>query len=174
MDYKLELSGTEVNLTGYTDSSYNSLSDNGRSVSGSCFSVGNGYISWYSKNQRSVALSSCEAEYMALSTNVKECIWLRNLLIDLGYKNQEPTNIYCDNQSTIAVAKNPVFHNRTKHIAIRYHFVREKVKEGIVRIEYMKGKEIVADGFTKVLGKESFRTFVKQLGIVGGSVRVYH
>ena len=104
-----------------------------RSTSGYAFLMNNGCISWRSKKQRTVALSSTEAEYMALTEATQEAVWLKALLCELGeMKNDDVVKIYEDNQSSIALAKNPEFHKRTKHIDIRYHFVREKVTDGQV------------------------------------------
>uniref|UniRef100_H3G826 Reverse transcriptase Ty1/copia-type domain-containing protein n=1 Tax=Phytophthora ramorum TaxID=164328 RepID=H3G826_PHYRM len=97
------------------------------------FMMNGGCISWRSKKQRTVALSSTEAEYMALSEATQEAVWLKVFLCELGeMASDEAVKIYEDNQGSIALTKNPQFHKRTKHIDIRYHFVREKVEDGQV------------------------------------------
>lgn len=98
--------------------------DDRRSVSGYCFYLGTGLISWSSKKQATVALSSAEAEYMGLSSAAQEVIFLRSLLTDLGYLRNGPSLIYGDNKGPIALAENPKNHGRAKHIDIRYHFMR--------------------------------------------------
>jgi hypothetical protein len=100
----LELSGDKINLVGYSDSTHGSLEDEGHGTTGFCFKVGNGLISWKSKKQVNVALSSCESEYVALSETAKEFIWLRNILIELGYEKNSLNVLYTDNQSAMAKA----------------------------------------------------------------------
>jgi hypothetical protein len=174
-DYLLELGGNKVSLSGGSDSSYGSLLEKGHSISGCYFKLGNSLISWYSKKQNTVALSSCEAEYMALSKSATEGIWLKNLLGDLGYQNQSPVVIYCDNKSTISISKNPVFHSRTKHIAIRHHFIREKIEENVIAVEYVKGIDNIADGFTKALPRATFEKFIENIGLIKkGFWNIYH
>ncbi|KAG3230733.1 hypothetical protein PI124_g24169 [Phytophthora idaei] len=122
---------------GYSDADWAGDVETRRSTSGYAFMVNGGCISWRSKKQRTVALSSTEAEYMALTEAAQEAIWLKAFLCELGeMKSDDPVNIYEDNQGSIALAKNPEFHKRTKHIDIRYHFVRERVEDGQVVLQY--------------------------------------
>jgi hypothetical protein len=115
-----------------------------------------------------VALSTCEAEYIGQTNATKEAIWLKRLLDEvrpeLGLQAQA-TVIYCDNQGAIALAKNPQFHARTKHIDIQHHFVREKVNEGLVQLKYIDTNEQVADGLTKALDKARFERFRRDIGL---------
>ena len=97
------------------------------STSGNVFSLAGGAVSWLSKKEATVALSTTEAEYVAPSTATQEAVWLRRLLADMGEPPEGPTEIYEDNQGAISIAKSPVGHARTKHIDIRYHFVRKRV-----------------------------------------------
>ncbi|XP_057246814.1 secreted RxLR effector protein 161-like [Beta vulgaris subsp. vulgaris] len=101
--------------------------DDRKSTSGYVFQLGTKTISWSSKKQATIALSSAEAEYVAATSAACEAVWLRRILDDLQQTSEEPTTIYCDNMSAIAMTKNPVFHSRTKHIEIRHHFIRELV-----------------------------------------------
>ncbi|KAL0343433.1 UNVERIFIED_CONTAM: hypothetical protein Sangu_1230700 [Sesamum angustifolium] len=98
--------------------------DDMKSTSGYTFSLGSGIFSWASKKQATVAQSSAEAEYIAAAATSNQAIWLRRILEDMGEKQKEPTRIYCDNKSAIAITKNPVQHSRTKHIDIKYHSLR--------------------------------------------------
>jgi len=107
-----------------------------------------------------VALSSTEAEYMALTHATKETVWLRALLGELGFHQGDPSTIFEDNQSCIALARNPVHHARTKHIDIRHHYIREKLESGEVTLRYVNTKEMVADAFTKPLPKPQFEFLV--------------
>jgi len=102
---------------------------------------------------------------MALCAATNQAIWLRRLLEDLKFNTQEGVPIYCDSQSAIAIGKNPVQHRRTKHIQIKYHFVRESVKNGNIKLEYCKSEEQLADALTKALGGQPFERFRVQLGL---------
>ena len=110
-------------LTGFTDSDWGTDKNDRKSIAGYGFYFGTCLISWNSKKQASVALSSCEAEYMALAHAAKEGLWLRALLKYLGL-SQQTTPIYCDNTAAITVSKDPANHARVKHINMRYHFIR--------------------------------------------------
>ena len=124
-----------------------------------------GIISWASKKQPIIALSSTEAEYIAANLAVQEAIWLRSLLNDFGFVQEQPTNINEDNQGVIALCKNPKFHSRTKHIDIKYHFIREKIKDSEITLKYCSTQEIIADALTKPLGKIKFHRFKVLMGV---------
>lgn len=131
------------------------------------FNLGSGAISWSSKRQPVVALSSCEAEYMGQTQAAKEAIWLGKLLNQLNSSEQglHTTIIYCDNQGAIALAKNLQYHAWSKHINIQYHFVREKVTEGKVQLKYVATEKQVTDSLTKPLCKDKFVVFQKALSL---------
>lgn len=114
---------SDVTLACYSDSDWAGNLDNHRSITGYAFSIGSGVISWSSKKQSTVALSSCEAEYQALCVATCEAIWLRRLLSDAGEEQKEATSIKNENHSTIKLAYNPIFHKNTKHIDTQFHFV---------------------------------------------------
>jgi Reverse transcriptase (RNA-dependent DNA polymerase)/gag-polypeptide of LTR copia-type/Integrase core domain/GAG-pre-integrase domain/Zinc knuckle len=139
----------KIELTGYTDSDWNSCSDTSRSNSGYVFTMGGAAVNWCSKRQRNVSLSSCEAEYVAASEATKEAMWERGLLEELGYLQRRPTRIYCDSQSAIHLTKNPAFHDKSKHIRARYHYVREMTQEGEVELFKVSTSENIADMLTK-------------------------
>nr|BAP68993.1 RxLR effector candidate protein [Hyaloperonospora arabidopsidis Emoy2] len=129
-----------------------------------------GCISWKSQKQRTVALSSTEAEYMALSEATKEAVWLKVFLGELGeMTSDEAIKMFEDNQGSIALAKNPEFHKRTKHIDIRYHFVREKVESGEVILEYCSTQDMLADMMTKPIAAVQFESLRDRLGIQGAA-----
>ena len=123
-------------------------------------------MSWSNKKQPTVSLSSTKAEYKVLCSATCEAIWLRRILEDVGNKPMKPTVIKCDNQSTIKLAHNPIYHARTKHIEIQHHFVREKIQWKDVDLIYCNTTDNVASIFTKALGKIYFEKFRKQLGVV--------
>ena len=155
-----------VKLAGFTDSDWAGSVVDRKSTSGCCFSLGSAVVSWFSRKQKSVALSSAEAEYMAASLATCEAIWLRKMLVGLFGHMIETTEIYCDNQSCIRLTENPVFHDRSKHIEIRYHFIRDWVQRGAVQLEYVATGEQVADILTKALEKGKFIKFRDKLGVV--------
>lgn len=166
MDYKLTLgaSSNNMQLLGYSDADWGANDINRRSISGFCFLLGAGAVSWSSKKQTSVALSSTEAEYMALTQASKEAIWIRRLLLELGQPD-EPVLINVDNQSCMALAKNPEFHARSKHIDIQYHFIREKVEGGIVKLEFCPTQKMVADVLTKAIPSEKHTWCAEAMGV---------
>jgi hypothetical protein len=136
----LVFKGTIQPLSGYTDSDWAGDQNTRRSTSGYVFSLGSAAISWSAKRQPTVSLSSCKAEYIGQTNTTKEAIWLQGFLkqihpdLDSGLG---ATIIYGNNQGAIALAKNPQFHARTKHIDIQHHFVREKVAKGRVDLKYV-------------------------------------
>jgi hypothetical protein len=123
-------------------------------------------VSWCSRKQSSVALSTAEAEYIALSVAVREAVWLRKLLTDLFDHEMDPTTIHCDNQSCVKLSENPVFHDRSKHIEIKYHYIRDMVQRKTVLVQYLPTYEQIADIFTKPLAKTKFEYFRERLGLV--------
>ena len=117
---------------GYTNTNWVGSTTDKRSTSGCCFSLGSGFVSWFSRKQKFVALSSTDAEYIAASMVTCEAIWLRKLLVALFRQKVETTVIHCDNQSCIRLSENPIFHDKSKYIDIRYHFIRDCVQRGVV------------------------------------------
>ena len=164
---KLTFRGALKDLTGYTDSDWSGCQDTRRSTSGYIFMIGSAVVSWSAKRQATVALSSCESEYIGYTQAAKEAIWLRMLLqqLDAAPDQLAATVIWADNQGAIAMAKNPKFHARCKHIATQHHFVREKVESGEIDLQYVCTKEQIADGLTKPLGRVLFTEFRERLGL---------
>jgi hypothetical protein len=156
----------KLQVSGYADADYAGCIDSRRSTSGCAILLGDNCISWRSKRQPSVALSTCEAEYMALCESVKEVIWLRMLLDELGLPQVNPSKILEDNQGCIKLAENPVVHGRSKHIDVRYHFIRERVRKvRDVVLEYCSTNDMVADILTKPLDREKFAKFREKIGV---------
>ena len=123
-----------VRLSGYTDSEWVRSVVDRKSTLGYCFSMGSAMISWSSRKQSSVALSTAEAEYIFASDASKEAIWLRKLLGGLFGDVLEMTVIQCDNQSCVKLSKNPVFHDRSKHMEMRYHYLQDMVQKGAIHL----------------------------------------
>ena len=115
-------------LHGFFDSDWAGSAQDRKSTYGFCFSLGFAIVSWSSRKQGSVALSTAEAEYVSASDASREAVWLRKLLSDLFDTSLEPVVIHCDNQSCIKISENPVFHDRSKHMEMRYHYVRDMVQ----------------------------------------------
>ena len=135
------------------------------SISGYSFHFGCGAISWSSKKQYIIALSSTEAEYIAQTHAAKEALWLRTFINEVRGMGPAPITINCDNQGAIALAKDNKFHSRTKHIDLRYHFIREAVQDGKITVSYVPTDENVSDILTKALAKSKFHHFVEMLGL---------
>lgn len=151
-----------LSLTGYSDADWASDSDDRRSTSGYCFSLAaNGpLVAWKSRKQSCVALSTCEAEYMALALTVQESLYLNKLLKDMDRKyGSDPALIFEDNQGTIALAKNPVNRQRSKHIDIKFHFIRTELKKGNFILEYCPTSKMLADIMTKPATKVQLQKF---------------
>lgn len=145
-----------MKLCGFTDANWvGSLTDR-KSTSGGVFSIGSTSVSWYSRKQRSVALSSAETKYMVASLAACEAIWMRKILDGLFGFHLDPTMIYCDNQSCIKLSANPVFHDRYKHIDIRYHHIRDCVQRRIMLLSYIPMEDQDVDILMKALTRSKF------------------
>ena len=129
------------------------------------FQIGSSTVSWSRKKQATVAKSSTEAEYVALSSATQEAVWLRGLMGDLGRQMDGPTTIYEDNQGAIELAKNAKYHNRTKHIDICHQFVRERVVSNEIQVIYCPTGDMIADIMTKGLVKLAFEKLRDLLGV---------
>jgi hypothetical protein len=149
---------------GFADAAY-ANADDYKSTSGYVFIAGGGAITWRSKKQTTIALSSTEAEYVALSEAAREAFWLRNLYSELGFDQKEPTLIRGDNDGSIAIAQNPQFHKRSKHIAIRWHWIRDQVQAGNITIESCRDPDQTADVLTKSLARPKHRKHTSEMGI---------
>lgn len=127
--------------------------------------MSNAAITWFSKRQATVALSTTEAEYMSMSEAIKEASWLKQLADELDPKLAKTIKLHCDNRSAIDLAESDRFSNRTKHIDIRHHYLREKIQEGSISIEFVPTEEMVADNLTKAVTNEKHQFCVKQAGL---------
>jgi hypothetical protein len=146
-------------LSGYTDSNWAGSVANRKSTFGCCFSLGSAMISWQSRKQSNIALGTMEVEYIAACSASCEAIWLRKLLTGLFDLEMEATTILCDNQSCIKMTENLVFHVRSKHIEIRYHYIHDMVQRGALNLLCVSTDEQVADVLTKPLSHVKFEHF---------------
>ena len=159
-------SHSSLTLQAYSDADWAGDPTDRRSTTGYCFMLGDFLISWRSKKQIVVARSSTEAEYRALTATTAELIWLRWLLQDLGIDCFAATQLHCDNQSAIKIAHNDVFHERTKHIEIDCHFIRQHVLQGTITLQSVSSQDQLADIFTKPLSPRPFRALTSKLKMV--------
>ncbi|GJT80512.1 hypothetical protein Tco_1054854 [Tanacetum coccineum] len=161
-----DLSGEPVDQTDYpfSDADHAGCLDTRKSTSGGIQFLGDKLVSWMSKKQDCTAMSSAEAEYVALSASCAQVMWMRTQLQDYGF-NYNKIPLYCDSQSAIAISCNPVQHSRTKHIHTRYHFIKEQVENGIIELYFVRTEYQLADMFTKALPEERFQYLVRRIGM---------
>lgn len=166
MDLKLTYqTGSDNNLYGFCDADWASDIDKRRSCTGYLFKMCEGAITWASKRQPTIAISSTEAEYMAISSAIQEAIWLKQLASELQHSKVEGINLFCDNQGAIKLAESDAFRPRTKHIDIKFHFVREYIENGIINIKYIPTKEMVADNLTKAVARDKHNFCSNLMGL---------
>nr|KYP69002.1 Copia protein [Cajanus cajan] len=156
---------TKSRMIGYTDSDWAGSIDDMKSTSGYAFSLGSRFFSWASKKQATIAQSTAEVEYIVAAETTSQAIWLQRILEKMSEQQDGPTIIYCDNRSTIAMTKNPVHHQRTKHIAIKYHFIKEAETTKQIQPEYCSTEDQVANIFTKALPRVKFEQLQAMLRV---------
>jgi len=160
---------TNLTLHAYTYADWVGSVDDRKSTSGGAFYMGSMLVSWFSKKQSLIALSTAEVEYVVVASFCTQLLWMMQTLQDIHITCTPPISILCDNTSAISISKNPVMHSKTKHIPIKYHFLREQVLEQKVKLEYVPSKEQVADIFTKPLPRETFEYLRQKLGVAATS-----
>jgi hypothetical protein len=153
-----------VDLTGYADAD-GSMAEDRHAISGYAFIIHGGAVSWSAKRQEIVLLSTTESEYIAATHAAKEALWLRSLIQQLFDTTLSPITLFSDNQSAIALTKDHQYHARTKHIDIRYHFIRWIVEQGSIRLVYCPTDDMVANTFTKALPSAKVKYFAAELGL---------
>ena len=152
-------------LVGYTDSDSGGDVVGRRSTGGMVFYLNEGLITWNSHKEKTVALSSCEAEFMAATAAAKQALWLRNLLGEITGTEPKAVSLYVDNSSAIALMKNPVFHGRSKHIDVKFHFIRECVEREQIVVKKIHTLEQKADALTKPMPAVKFSVMKHLLGV---------
>jgi len=153
-------------LRAYSDADHGSDPTDRKSITGFCIFLGDSFIFWKSKKQSIVSQSSIEAKYHAMTSTTKEIVWLRCLLADMRISFSHPTPMYCDNQSSIQIAHNSVFHERTKHIEIDCHLTRYHLKHGTIALPFVPFFLQIADFFTKAHSISHFRFLVGKLSML--------
>src|SRR5258707_8350367 len=167
-DLGLTYHGNQVNgdLIGFADSDWASDLNSWRLVSRYAFMFCGAIVSWLAKKQPTIALSSTEAKYMAMTHARKEAVFLEHLYGDVGIPISVPIFLLIDNQSTIALTENPIFHACSKHIKVHHHWVHEKIEDSTIKLDYIPMADQITDIFTKPLNSEKFRKFCNALGLV--------
>ena len=163
--YQPDFSVSEPFVT-FADADYAGEIDSRRSTSGMVVKMGSGAISWASKLQPVVTLSTTEAEYISATAAAQEILWLRNLFSEIGYEVEGASTLYLDNQSAIAVSRNPEHHGRMKHLDLRHYWLRDVVKAGIINVKYIPTASMPADIMTKTLPKATVEEMRRLLGLV--------
>ncbi|XP_019058891.1 PREDICTED: uncharacterized protein LOC109116981 [Tarenaya hassleriana] len=155
-----------VNLVAYCDADWAGDRTDRKSTTGYCTFLGGNLVTWKSKKQQVVARSSAEAEYRAMANTACEIMWLKALLQDLDISTNQPVTLHCDSHAAMHIAQNPVFHERTKHIEVDCHFVREKISQGIITTSYTKSNDQLADIFTKASNLKVFNNSLSKIGVI--------
>jgi hypothetical protein len=157
--------GKGQGLEGFSDAN-GALQEHRHAITGYAFLIDGGAVSWSSKKQELVTLSITEAEYVISSQASCEAVWLRRLIGEIFCPLKQPTPLYCDNQSAIALAQNDNYHARTKHIDIRYHFIRYVIKQGHIKLIYCPTNKMTTDTLTKALPSIKAKHFANALGLL--------
>jgi hypothetical protein len=155
-----------LDVEGYSDADWGGNIDDRKSTSRYCVFVGRNLVSWRSKKQSVVARSTAEAEFRAMASGLCELMWIKILLCELRLLNGAPLRLYCDNQATINIVHNPVHHDRTKHIEIDRHFIKEKIDGGLIRVQFVRSGEQIADMLTKGVCNVSFMKICSKMGLL--------
>lgn len=157
--------GDNLDVKGYTDADWAGSIKDRRSTAGYFTFVGGNLVTWRSKKQAVVALSSAESEFRGMAKAVCELLWIRSLLEDLNIKHDSPMKLYCDNKAACDIAHNPIQHDRTKHVEIDRHFIKEKLEARIIETPHVSSQEQLADLLTKAVPSRAFHDGLNKLGM---------
>jgi hypothetical protein len=160
---------TSTTLSAFSDSDWAGNPDDHTSTTAYILFLGGNVVSWASRKQHSVARSSTEAEYRAVAATAAELSWVQQLLRELHASPPAPPTVFCDNVGATYLCANPVFHSRMKHIAIDFHFVRDHVSKGLLRVSHVSTTDQLADALTKPLSRQRFTLLRSKIGVSDGS-----
>ena len=156
----------------YTDADWAGDKGNRRSTSGYFTLVGGNLVSWRSKKQKVVALSSAEAEFRGIARGLTEVLWVRKLLSEIGFPTQEASKIMCDNKAIIQISENPVQHDRTKHVEVDRHFIKEKLEANIISLPFVRSENQLADILTKVVNERTLNKCLDKLNFGNPTIQL--
>lgn len=154
-----------MKLTAYSNADWAACPDSRQSITGYCVFLGDSLVSWRAKKQQTVSRSSSEAEYKAMADATCKLIWLTTVLGEMHCSSLSPATLFCDNQSALYIASNPVYHERTKHIEIDCHVVRERLKTGFLKTLHLKSELQIADVLIKAVQPGLFKNLIDKIGI---------
>lgn len=137
----------------------------GNLLLGTLLSVGGNLVTWRSKKQKVVALSSAEAEFRGIAKRITEILWIHKLMNELGFPQKTACKLFCDNKAAIKISENPVQHDRTKHVEIDRHFIKDKLEDKTIKLPFVRSKDQLADILTKAINTKAFEETLRKLGI---------
>ena len=164
--YGGDLNWPDKLIIAYTDADWGSNPNDRKSITGNIYFLAGAAIGWLLKKQTVTATSTCKAKYVAASACTRHVTWLRTMFQDLGYRQEDPTPIFCDNQAAISLSHDFQFHAKSKHIDIQHHFIRDKVNDHSITISYVPTEENPADLLTKGLPRPKHEKFIRESGLL--------
>lgn len=155
-----------LEVEGYTDADWAGDKSDGKSTSGYFMFVGGNLVTWRSKKQKMVARSSAESEFRGMVHGVCELLWIKRIMRDLGFEVRDSMNLHCDNQAAVKIANNPVLHDRTKHVEVDRHFIRDHLEKKTIKLPHVASKDQVADMLTKAVCTNTFYSSLDKLRMI--------